>query len=311
MFTEITQKSILIQEIDEKQIQLSKRLVEVNLDLIESYLLNIRKTIDTEIYRFKNNLPPQDQLIYSLIIKHFKVKNRPISIHYPIGLCFPITHVGYDYLQLKSIHTPEWRFLLEFVNSGGVFKPLWGQISGIFYQTAIQLGSYYIDIANDTVDLNKPKVQISLMKDSEFKNINDLTEYAQINKVYCNYTLIPNFLYPNISLSFPFFKVNKNNHVHFQQSPYVTNLIHSSKGIKLIDYLKNAVLDISNEHYDTLEQFFVSVRKNPTFQPLLQRVEYAPNNPYWNVIELFSDDKRNHENYRLCKSLMKFYDFRR
>lgn len=93
MFTEITQKSILIQEIDEKQIQLSKRLVEVNLDLIESYLLNIRKTIDTEIYRFKNNLPPQDQLIYSLIIKHFTVKNRPISIHYPIGLCFPITHV--------------------------------------------------------------------------------------------------------------------------------------------------------------------------------------------------------------------------
>ena len=81
--------------------------------------------------------------------------------------------------------------------------------------------------------------------------------------------------------------------------------------MRLIDYLKNAVLDISNEHYDTLEQFFVSVRKNPSFQPLLQRVEYAPNNPYWNVTELFSDDNRNQENYRLSKSLMKLYNFRR
>ena len=62
MFTEITQKSILIQEIDEKQIQLSKRLVEVNLDLIESYLLNIRKQLILKFIDLKTIFLPKINL---------------------------------------------------------------------------------------------------------------------------------------------------------------------------------------------------------------------------------------------------------
>ena len=310
MFTEFIQKNILIKDIDDKQIQLSKKLIQTNLDLIEVNLLILRTSIDNEVSRLKNNKLPQNQLICNLIQKYFAVKNRPISNHYPIGECFPITHIAYDYIRFTLISTPEWNFLLEFLNSGGIFKPVWGQRAGIVYQTAIQLGNYYIDIANDTVNLNEPKVEINLMKNSKFKNINDITEYSNINKIYCNNTLIPNFLYPNISSSFPFFIVNKDNRVNFHQSPYLTSLIHDSKGKKLVDYFKNSDLDISNEHYDTIEQFFVSLRKNSSLQPLLQRIEYSSNNPHWNVSELFSDNERNKVNFRLCKSIMKFYNFK-
>ncbi len=310
MFTEFIEKNILIKDIDEKQIQLSKKLVETNLDLIKVNLLNLRTSIDNEVNRLKENKLPQNQLICNLIQKYFSEKNRPISTHYPIGDCFPITHIAYNYIRFKLITTLEWNFLLEFLNSGGIFKPVWGQRAGIVYQTAIQLGSYYIDIANDTVDLNEPKVEINLMKNSKFKNINDLTEYSNINKIYCNNSLIPNFLYPNISSSFPFFIISKENQVYFHQSPYITGLIHNSKGMKLVDYFNNSFLDISNEHYGTIEHFFDSLRKNSSLQPLLERIEYAPNNPYWNVAELFSDNERNKENFLLCKSIMKFYNFR-
>ena len=39
-----------------------------------------------------------------------------------------------------------------------MIKQLFGSYDNKYFQTAMQIGAYYVDVSNDTVDINKEKV---------------------------------------------------------------------------------------------------------------------------------------------------------
>jgi hypothetical protein len=197
-------------------------------------------------------------------------------------------------------------FLRKFISEGGVFKKNWGQRNHVVFQTATQLGSYYLDVANDTVDIKKPKIEMKLMNDSLFRNIESIKEYLKIMSVYQNKEAIPNFLYPNLAPYFPFFTLDQSGKIIFKQNSYLTYLVFQSNGAIIHQYLKQSAELDNLVHNDEIDRYFKMLGSNKSLHKLLVRDEYYLNNPTWCSYILDSEFTLN---YNLCKSIAKLYSF--
>jgi hypothetical protein len=133
-----------------------------------------------------------------IVQKHFG--NVPPDLaRYPIGYCAEITLAGFDYIIHEGYrYSVYFRHLLSFSREGGVCKIIWGSLRGLYFQTALQVGALYVDIANDTVDPGKPKVEWSLLETSEFKNIDTIGEFAEVKSIYHGVDLYWNDFIPAI-----------------------------------------------------------------------------------------------------------------
>ncbi len=129
----------------------------------------------------RRNCPPDDRLFGN----------------YPKGCCNGITWTVFDALRAgaESPQSAALRQLREFTAAGGVFRVVWGVIRNRYFQTAFQIGARYVDVANDTVDLAKPRTEHAPMESSGFKNVASLGEYARIKAGYhCQDVFLNDFL---------------------------------------------------------------------------------------------------------------------
>lgn len=161
---------------------------------------------------------------------------------YPVGYCREIT---YDVLaRLKDrMRKPQCRggkAMKAFLNAGGSGRCIWGALRETYFQTALQFGSLYIDVANDTVTVTKPKVEILPLEDSGLKPITDAWHFARIATCYWQAELFANHALPSLAPIVPMIAVFPGKRVRLQSgSDYMMDLFRRDGFRSAEDWLKN------------------------------------------------------------------------
>ncbi len=186
-----------------RQRQLTLQLLQPNLAALEADLLRLREEYDAEIAR----------------------KADPAFARYPIGFCLEICKGVLALVQreLAAPVTPGIRALRQFIAEGGIAKRVWGDLRGRYFQNAIQLGGLYVDVANDSVDPSKPKVEILPLQQSSFTALQGFAQYARLAEVYWQAKVYPNRYLPELAPVFPLLLVYPNRRIQ-PHSAYQTML---------------------------------------------------------------------------------------
>lgn len=170
--------------VDDRQAQLTRRWLQPNRVLIEAELLRLRTQVDPSLAR-----------------QYSGQGDKP----YPIGRCLEISRAVYQQLQqgIQRPQNPAQQLIRQFVAEGGVARRVWGALRGSYFQNAFQFGALYVDVANDTVDPAKPKVEILPLAESGFCNIRDFAHFQAVAARYWQCEVYANHLLPTLSPLFP------------------------------------------------------------------------------------------------------------
>ncbi|MGE0747055.1 MAG: hypothetical protein AB7K86_17490 [Rhodospirillales bacterium] len=130
----------------------------------------------------------------------------PYGKPYPLGCCREITVDVMDRLRARlsrSGDDPGTAALRAFLAAGGTCRCVWGVLRERYFQTAMQLGALYVDVANDTVTVTKPKVEMLPMAESGLAAIEGPAHFARIAKSYWNMTVVANHALPSLAPVMP------------------------------------------------------------------------------------------------------------
>lgn len=124
---------------------------------------------------------------------------------YPLGRCLEISMVAFQELERRIANPthPVERVLATFTRQGGILKTIWGALRGRFFQNAMQFGALYVDVANDTVTITKPKVEILPMAESGMVAVRDVAHFAEIAGIYLGARVYPNIAVPSLAPLLP------------------------------------------------------------------------------------------------------------
>lgn len=139
---------------------------------------------------------------------------------YPLGQCLEIARRVFGIVEgwlcspnpifspaLSPAEQQGLDALREFFAAGGVLRLVWGALREQYFQNAMQLGSLYVDVANDTVVREKPPVEILPFQDCGLLAIRDFFHFAEIARRYWGGELYPNHLFPHLAPWFPWISV--------------------------------------------------------------------------------------------------------
>ncbi|MDO6525567.1 hypothetical protein Q4519_07710 [Motilimonas sp. 1_MG-2023] len=131
---------------------------------------------------------------------------------YPIGRCREIRDEVFRLLQQEIFTTtkPRLSLLREHINQGVDLKKAWGSLRDEYFQNAFILGKWYIDVANDTVNPSKPRVEILPLASSQFTAIKSFSQFAKIARSYWQVELYRNTVCPALAPYMPLLCVGKN-----------------------------------------------------------------------------------------------------
>ncbi len=137
---------------------------------------------------------------------------------YPYGYCYEITADVIGRLRQAAARrrSPGERALDAFFRHGGRGTLIWGALRGLYLQNAIQFGPLYVDVSNDTVDVNKAKVEILPMAESGFELLRDAAHFAQITELYWGVRTYANTVLPALAPLFPMLIVDREERVLLQ-----------------------------------------------------------------------------------------------
>ncbi|WP_304275587.1 hypothetical protein [Caulobacter segnis] len=129
---------------------------------------------------------------------------------YPYGYCLEIAQDVVKKLRVRNAgaRSPAGRALGAFLKHGGVGTVVWGVLRGRYFQNAIQLGSLYVDVANDSVDPLKPKVEIMPMAESGLEQVRDVAHFAEFANLYWGVQCYANTALPALAPLFPLINVD-------------------------------------------------------------------------------------------------------
>jgi hypothetical protein len=129
---------------------------------------------------------------------------------YPYGRCEEITQHVHGRLQERlrqPAHAVELA-LQGFVAQGGQLRPVWGVLRDLYFQNALQMGTLYVDVSNDTVVVSKPPVEILPMEESGLVPVRDLAHFRHTAERYWGATLYANHLAPTLAPLLPIVSVS-------------------------------------------------------------------------------------------------------
>lgn len=128
---------------------------------------------------------------------------------YPQGRCREIRDAVLD-LLLQQVNDPSGSgaglvaaSISDFIRAGGAGRRIWGVLRGTYFQNAIQLGSWYVDVGNDTVDPRKPPIEILPLAETDMVAIRDYRHFAEIAGRYWNARFYRNTAFPRLAAWFP------------------------------------------------------------------------------------------------------------
>lgn len=124
---------------------------------------------------------------------------------YPKGFCAFIRDKLLRTMQseFRNPHMGGMQALRRFVSKGGVLKKVGGIQHKKFLQNGIQAGALWVDVANDTVDTEKPPIEITTLAESGFEDIDDFELCADLLESYWYYDVYPNTVFPYLAPIYP------------------------------------------------------------------------------------------------------------
>lgn len=219
-----------------KQVKLTKKLLMPRIKEIEADMLQLRAAFDHSFDRDK--------------VKYGK--------RYPEGFCQEITLGVKEVLQkeLPTAKTPGLSALRDFIAQGGLAKRIWGNLRNQYFQNAFQFGSLYVDVANDTVTVTKPKVEILPLAKARMFPIADYDGYADVAEKYWQGQVYPNRVLPELAVMFPLFLVMPNGklalHANYQTILYRNMQFDFTLAERFLLWNKRKNLDLPAPHLDRL-----------------------------------------------------------
>jgi len=147
---------------------------------------------------------------------------------YPYGYCLEITRDVVTNLRDRgaAARCAGARALTAFFKHGGEGTLVWGVLRGRYFQNAIKLGSLYVDVANDSVDPAKPKVEILPMEASGLELVRDIVHFAEIAERYWGVRSYANTALPALAPLFPLLVVDPQQRVLLQsKAGYMMRLL--------------------------------------------------------------------------------------
>jgi hypothetical protein len=155
---------------------------------------------------------------------------------YPYGQCLEITQdvMNRVLTQVARLSSPGARALRAFLTHGGEGRIVWGVLRDRYFQNAIQLGSLYVDVANDTVDINKPKVEILPMRESGLVSVRDAAHYARIGEAYWGVSIYANTALPSLAPAFPMILVDRHGAIQLQCRSHDMVRLFAAEGFRRV-----------------------------------------------------------------------------
>ena len=183
---------------DGRQRQLTGRLLKPHLKALEADLLRLRAEYDETIAQ----------------------QSDPNLARYPIGFCLEICKGVLALIQreLAAPTTPGIKALHRFIAEGGLAKRVWGDLRGQYFQNAIQIGSLYVDVANDSVNPAKPKIEILPLHQAGFQALSDYDSYARLAESYWHARVYPNRYLPHLAPLYPLLLVYPSGKIQLHSS---------------------------------------------------------------------------------------------
>lgn len=185
------------------QAALTARYLLPGLSDLEACLLAVRQQLDPELERL-----------------------QPVKLGkpYPLGQCLEIALAvekalrRVDAASLPVDAAAGLRALRAFLRAGGAFRQVWGDLRGQYFQNAFQVGTLYIDVANDTVTPTKPKVEILPFDAARFVPIRDFGHFRQIARRYWQHEVYPNHVLPTFAPHCPLIHVSQSGHISLNEA---------------------------------------------------------------------------------------------
>lgn len=173
------------------------------LPALEACLLAVRRQLDPELERL-----------------------QPVKLGkpYPLGQCLEIAEAVQKHLRTVSENAlphdaaAGLRALRAFQRAGGDFRRVWGDLRGQYFQNAFQVGTLYIDVANDTVTPTKPKVEILPFDEAQFVPIRDFGHFRQIARSYWQHEVYPNHVLPTLAPHCPLIHVSQSGQISLHEA---------------------------------------------------------------------------------------------
>ncbi|KTF15501.1 hypothetical protein [Pseudoalteromonas sp. H105] len=131
---------------------------------------------------------------------------------YPIGRCREIRDEVFTLLQteLPTTNKPGLSLLKNLIAKGNPLQKAWGSLRDEYFQNAFILGPWYIDVSNDTVHANKPRVEILPLATSNFTPIKDFAQFVKIARSYWKVDIYKNDVCPALAPYMPLLCVGTN-----------------------------------------------------------------------------------------------------
>lgn len=136
---------------------------------------------------------------------------------YPLGRCKEIRNAVFELLNKELASNPHHALspLITKLQAGHEIKQVWGSLRDEYFQNAMIVDDLYIDVANDTVNPNKPRVEITAAAKSGFSAITSFEQFCTIAKRYWQVTLYRNDVFPALAPYFPIVCIGENNSCWF------------------------------------------------------------------------------------------------
>lgn len=135
---------------------------------------------------------------------------------YPVGFCKPIRDFGLARLLAPAAADapqPAIRAVAGFRAAGGIVKGVWGVQKGIYFQNAIQLGDLWCDLANDTVVVTRPAVEVCPLAEARFEELSSFEQFTRVAAGYWGQEAYPNHLFPELAAVLPVILVSSAGHL--------------------------------------------------------------------------------------------------
>ncbi len=125
---------------------------------------------------------------------------EPALATYPLGFCREIRDMVWE----RALVDPAFQALL---GREVMLKKVFILLKGRYFQNAVQLGNLYIDVANDTVWTDFPKLEWKPIAEVQYENVDSWPSFAAVARRYLQVELYPNRLFPFAFPAAPFFAI--------------------------------------------------------------------------------------------------------
>ncbi len=187
---------------------------EAQAALTATYLLPVLPALETCLLAVRQQLDPELE----------RLQPMKLGKPYPLGQCLEIAEAVQE--RVRSVDGPQLpaeaaiglQALRAFQRAGGTVRQVWGDLRGQYFQNAFQIGTLYVDVANDTVTPTKPKVEILPFDQAQFTPIRDFGHFRQIASSYWQHEVYPNHVLPALAPHCPLIHVSKTGRIQLHEA---------------------------------------------------------------------------------------------